>query len=67
MNHEEYHEYETFVQQFKSITTNLWYIWDPEAQKLCDLLLDKTNHTISSFERFYELPEEKRSVPVYAP
>lgn len=60
MNHEEYHEYEAFVQQFRSITSNIWYTWDSEAQKLCDILLDKTNHTKSSYERFHELPDEKK-------
>jgi len=60
MNHEEYHEYENFIQQFRSITLNLWYTWDPEAQKLCDVLLDKTNHTLSSFERFYALPDDRK-------
>ncbi len=60
MNHEEYHEYEQFVQQFKSITSNLWYTWDPEAQRLVDVLLNKTNHEMSSFQRFYELSEEAK-------
>lgn len=60
MNHEQYHEYEQFVQQFKSITRNLWYTWDPEAQKLVDVLLNKTNHDLSSFQRFQELSEESQ-------
>jgi starch phosphorylase len=60
MTHEEFHEYEQFVQQFRSITSNLWYSWDPEAQKLVDVLLNKSNHDLSSFQRFYELPEEKK-------
>ncbi len=60
MNHEQYHEYELFVEQFKTITSNLWYTWDPEAQKLVDVLLNKANHDLSSFERFTDLSEESR-------
>ena len=60
MNHEQYHEYELFVQQFESIISNLWYTWDPEAQKLVDVLLNKTNHELSSFQRFKDLSEENK-------
>ncbi len=60
MNHEQYHEYELFVQQFESITSNLWYTWDPEAQKLVDVLLNKTNHELSSFQRFKDMSEENK-------
>jgi len=60
MTHEEYHEYENFIQQFKSITLNLWYTWDPEAQKLVDVLLSKTNHELSSYQRFNDLSEDQR-------
>ncbi|MDQ3099025.1 MAG: alpha-glucan family phosphorylase [bacterium] len=60
MNHEQFHEYERFVQQFKSITSNLWYTWDPEAQRLVDVLLNKTNHELSSYQRFQDLNEDNK-------
>jgi glycogen phosphorylase len=60
MNHEEYHELESFIHQYRSITQNLWYTWDSEAQKALDVLLNKSNHELSSYQRFNDLPEEKR-------
>ncbi|MDQ3239010.1 MAG: alpha-glucan family phosphorylase, partial [bacterium] len=60
MTHEEFHEYEAFVQQYEVITRNLWYTWDNEVQKALNVLLNKINHELSSFHRFNELPDEHK-------
>ena len=60
MSFEEQREFETFSQQFKAITQNLWYTWDNDAHGITHILLDRDKLDLSSYQRFHDFPEERK-------
>lgn len=60
MSFEEQREFEIFAQQFRSITQNLWYTWDNDAQGITQILLERDNRDLSSYQRFHDFPEERK-------